>query len=231
MPTLAAAGYDKQAVFVNWTAAAGYRTVMLQDPWFHPATEWTPFKLFDLNRDDAENDEELNHFDREVLGEPGYGWLSDDERDEDADGLSNYDELHGRMQPACWNSCYADEPPSHVAYQGTSAVDADTDGDGVLDGADDQDHDDVPNVMELSRIMASGETGHAVLRSSPGERIASRDIRRRADAGGRSGRRTARPLRRGQPAGRGPDDRQPAARRCDGRPGPAPAAARGRPGH
>jgi hypothetical protein len=159
-PTLAAAGYDKQTAFVNWTAAAGYRTVMLQDPWSHPGAEWTPFNLFDLNRNGAEDNEELNYFDREIPGEPGYGWLSDDERDEDADGLSNYDELHGRMQPAYWNSCYTDEPSFHVAYQGTSAVDADTDGDGVLDGADDQDHDDVPNVMELSRIAASGETGH-----------------------------------------------------------------------
>ena len=33
--------------------------------------------------------------------------------------------------------------------------DADTDGDGVLDGADDQDHDDVPNVMECSRVLAA----------------------------------------------------------------------------
>ena len=29
-------------------------------------------------------------------------------------------------------------------------------GDGVRDGADDQDHDDVPNLMELSRNAASG---------------------------------------------------------------------------
>ena len=35
-------------------------------------------------------------------------------------------------------------------------ADPDTDGDGVRDGADDQDHDDIPNVMELSRIAASG---------------------------------------------------------------------------
>ena len=33
---------------------------------------------------------------------------------------------------------------------------ADSDGDGVLDGADDQDHDDIPNVMEMSRNAASG---------------------------------------------------------------------------
>jgi hypothetical protein len=157
-PTLAAAGYDKQGAFVNWSATAGYRAVMLQDPWFHPGAEWTSFWLFDLNRDGSETDAEKNYYDRPYL--PGYGVLSDDERDEDADGLSNYDELHGRMQPGYWNSCYTDEPAFQVAYQGTSAVDADSDGDGVLDGADDQDHDDVPNVMELSRIAASGETGH-----------------------------------------------------------------------
>ena len=50
------------------------------------------------------------------------------------------------------------EKPWHIAYAATSHVDADTDGDGVRDGADDQDHDDVPNVMELSRNAASGLT-------------------------------------------------------------------------
>ncbi len=32
----------------------------------------------------------------------------------------------------------------------------DTDGDGVRDGADDQDHDDIPNIAEMSRNAASG---------------------------------------------------------------------------
>ena len=41
-------------------------------------------------------------------------------------------------------------------YKGTDLDDADTDGDGVRDGADDQDHDDIPNLMELSRFAASG---------------------------------------------------------------------------
>ena len=40
-------------------------------------------------------------------------------------------------------------------YAGTRGDDPDTDGDGVLDGADDQDHDDVPNLMEVSRIEVS----------------------------------------------------------------------------
>jgi hypothetical protein len=43
-----------------------------------------------------------------------------------------------------------------VQYAGTDIVDADTDGDGVRDGADDQDHDDIPNLSEMSRNAASG---------------------------------------------------------------------------
>ena len=42
---------------------------------------------------------------------------------------------------------------------GTSLTDSDSDGDGVLDGADDADHDDLPNVMELSRIAAYNDFG------------------------------------------------------------------------
>ena len=54
------------------------------------------------------------------------------------------------------------EAPYPVAYAGTNLVDADTDGDGVRDGADDQDHDDIPNIMELSRNAASG---HLIVKS------------------------------------------------------------------
>jgi hypothetical protein len=43
-----------------------------------------------------------------------------------------------------------------VHYTGTDVTDPDSDGDGVRDGADDQDHDDIPNLLEVSRIMASG---------------------------------------------------------------------------
>ena len=41
-----------------------------------------------------------------------------------------------------------------ITYAGTKPFDADTDGDGMLDGADDQDFDDIPNIMELSRSVA-----------------------------------------------------------------------------
>ena len=91
--------------------------------------------------------------------------MSDDERDEDGDGLTNYDETGGPMSSATWwSKCYttdgaypikyAGEKPYPIVYAGTEPDDRDSDGDKVRDGADDQDHDDVPNLMELSRNMA-----------------------------------------------------------------------------
>ena len=52
-------------------------------------------------------------------------------------------------------------------YAGTKPFDADSDGDGILDGADDQDFDDVPNVMELSRSMAGDVPGQAAAAAAP----------------------------------------------------------------
>jgi hypothetical protein len=160
-PALAAAGYDMQVAFLDWASNAGYRNVMLTphgSPWYASRVS---YGLLDFNRDNTES-----------AGVPGGGayrrteqtyydfdldtWLSDDERDEDADGLTNYDESHGRMVPGYWASCYSIEQPYVVAYTGTDMLDPDSDDDGVRDGADDQDHDDIPNLMELSRIAASG---------------------------------------------------------------------------
>jgi hypothetical protein len=82
----------------------------------------------------------------------GDGWLSDDEKDADGDGLGNWDEANGRMLPAWWNRTYRDlETPYPVVFAGTSYVDADSDGDGILDGADDNDFDGYSNVRELQR--------------------------------------------------------------------------------
>ena len=71
----------------------------------------------------------------------GNGVLADDERDFDHDGLANiYEYTSAEFKP--W------EP----AFPGTlrpDIVDPDTDGDGVIDGLDDQDHDDVSNIDEL----------------------------------------------------------------------------------
>ena len=64
------------------------------------------------------------------------------------------------MTPGLLGRLLHKEKPFPIAYAGTDLVDPDTDGDGVRDGADDQDHDDVPNVMELSRNAASGRADH-----------------------------------------------------------------------
>ena len=81
-------------------------------------------------------------------GEP---YLSDDEKDIDADGLSNYDESHGPMSGPDW---WLGDPISkqdgtyYIPYTGTDWLNRDTDGDGIPDGSDDQDHDGYTNIEE-----------------------------------------------------------------------------------
>jgi hypothetical protein len=161
-PTQLASNYAKRDAFINWAIANGYRQVSLQDgiPWYD-GTKRSFYGLFDVNRDGTEDNAELYYNDRidaDYDGDgdfEGDGYLSDDERDEDADGLTNYDEAHGRMLLTYWNSCYAGEKTFHIGYAGTDLANPDSDGDGIRDGADDQDHDDIPNLDELSRIASS----------------------------------------------------------------------------
>jgi hypothetical protein len=85
------------------------------------------------------------------------GYLSDDEKDVDGDGLTNWDETHGRMLQSWWVAKYdATNDVKESKYPGPdylepSFVDPDTDGDGVLDGDDDQDHDGYSNAFEVAR--------------------------------------------------------------------------------
>jgi IPT/TIG domain len=82
------------------------------------------------------------------------GILGDEERDADGDGLSNFQEAHGALSSVHWWTSvpdYSPEKPYMNTYVGTSFVDPDTDGDGLLDGADDQDLDLWPNAYESSR--------------------------------------------------------------------------------
>lgn len=85
----------------------------------------------------------------------GDGFLTDDEKDVDGDGLTNWDEAHGRMQPGWWTRIFDQEKPfTHVVngtYRATDWLDPDTDGDGLLDGLDDVDHDGWPNRNEVER--------------------------------------------------------------------------------
>ncbi|HEX8645308.1 MAG TPA: IPT/TIG domain-containing protein [Thermoleophilaceae bacterium] len=88
----------------------------------------------------------------------GNGKLSDDERDGDGDGLNNWDEAHGRMLQKWWdtmyngqNGGYPKETPYPNTFPGVSIFDPDSDGDGVIDGDDDQDHDGLSNRFEIER--------------------------------------------------------------------------------
>ena len=79
------------------------------------------------------------------------GPIDDDLRDADADALGNHVEFNGPMQPGWWLKAYKAEKPYTEPYDATSAVDPDSDGDGLNDGADDSDHDGWTNAAEISR--------------------------------------------------------------------------------
>jgi hypothetical protein len=76
-------------------------------------------------------------------------FLSDDEKDIDGDGLSNYTEAHGPLMGQKWWNIFVPKAGTFpIDYNGTNWLDPDTDGDGILDGADDQDHDGYSNIEE-----------------------------------------------------------------------------------
>jgi len=80
------------------------------------------------------------------------GWLTDDEKDADGDGISNWDEIRGRMTQGWWSVYYPSEGPFTIEpFSGTNYLNPDTDGDGIPDGLDDQDHDGWTNLDELVR--------------------------------------------------------------------------------
>lgn len=83
------------------------------------------------------------------------GCLDDAERDEDNDFLGNAVELSEAMSGGTWWEGVMEEPAFRLAYEGTDWLDQDTDGDGVVDGKDDQDHDDFWNIEEIERFGAS----------------------------------------------------------------------------
>jgi hypothetical protein len=85
------------------------------------------------------------------------GIWTDDERDADNDGLNNYVEVVGPGQAAWWASFLEGDKWPDVYYgvferrpfADLDPVDPDVDGDGLLDGEDDQDNDDIPNFHEM----------------------------------------------------------------------------------
>jgi hypothetical protein len=89
----------------------------------------------------------------------GDGELTDDERDADNDGLSNMIEFNNAGTQNWWSKGpYRDEKPYFWrTFAETSATDPDSDGDGVLDGADDQDADGYDNYTEMEFNFRRGE--------------------------------------------------------------------------
>ncbi|HEV2874383.1 MAG TPA: IPT/TIG domain-containing protein [Thermoleophilaceae bacterium] len=114
-PALPAAGYSKQAEFTNWAAGAGYRfNLHVPDPSAVHQGVYIQRDLFDSNLDGTESAGEALHYDLD-----GSGFLSDQERDEDADGMLNFDENTGRMQAGWWSSCYTAERAYYITYADT----------------------------------------------------------------------------------------------------------------
>jgi hypothetical protein len=94
------------------------------------------------------------------------GKWSDDERDADVDGMTNYHETHGPGKIAWWKSWLSDHsveawPKSYYGeftqrpFAELDAFDPDVDGDGVPDGADDQDNDGYSNIAEMYSQFAT----------------------------------------------------------------------------
>ncbi len=158
-PGLDPSNYDKQNAFVAWTLATGRNTLSMADLTGLDLGDPVPTAwqltgghlLLDFDRSGAVDAWERNYNDSD-----GDGHLDDGERDEDGDGLPNEWETRGCMTQGFWTGVYTKEKPYYLTYDpGDFKIDdEDSDGDGVLDGADDEDHDNIPNVMECSRVMA-----------------------------------------------------------------------------
>jgi hypothetical protein len=154
-PTMLVSQYTPPLAFRQWADIYGYGSVQLFS--VDGAHTRSPVDLYDMDRDTHvttvptgdQYTAEATYWD---LDRDQY--VSDDERDEDADGLTNYHEVNGPMTAGWWKACYPKDGEYPIRYAGTKAYDGDSDGDGILDGADDQDFDDVPNIQELSRNMA-----------------------------------------------------------------------------
>jgi hypothetical protein len=153
---------------VDTSTASGCRGMAVPDP-FNGNMHREEFKredgsypdLYEADGTTVKTEYEMYSLDRRNFD----GCLDDGERDEDGDFLTNFDEAHGKLSGPDWWATAMDEPAFQMAYSGTNWLDADSDGDGTVDGLDDQDFDDFLNIEELYRgtpvrTKTNGYTGH-----------------------------------------------------------------------
>jgi hypothetical protein len=97
---------------------------------------------------------------REALDLSANGFLSDDERDADNDGLSNIVELHVRGIESWWLQVAKEDRYTLRPFDSLSPTAWDSDGDGIRDGDSDQDVDGFSNVTEMQLRRGPADTDH-----------------------------------------------------------------------
>ena len=101
VPALKVAGYARRAEFDAWAKASRYEWVLIpaSRDFAAPYTGWHHIR--DVNLLDGVETTDIADDDYN-----GNGFLGDNERDEDADGLTNYVEAHGQLTSGYWAACY-----------------------------------------------------------------------------------------------------------------------------
>ncbi len=114
VPSMTAANYTPPQAFNSWATLNGYENPLLHDV---GGSTWAAFNLYDFNRDGS------------VTADEQYYWANGDpqrvrvrrQRDEDGDGLTNYDEPTGRSAGRAGGApATATRAPTPSQYAGTS---------------------------------------------------------------------------------------------------------------
>ena len=122
------------------------------------------FHIRDFDRSGVVEPDEETYYDHDENG-----MLDDSERDEDATACrTGPRRAVACSRPIGRRSTRRRRRRCFLSFPGTLLDDEDTDGDGIRDGADDPDHDDIPNVMECSRSLAGNGTRDALDAPAPG---------------------------------------------------------------
>ena len=153
-PTLVASTYNKRTEFINWASANGYRQVELQDG--NALVGRRRAQHLRAVRRQPQRRRESTLRARTTTTSTATATCPTTSVTRTPTASPTTTSRTAACSDRTGSTCYAIEKPYYIDYQGTDLADGDTDGDGVRDGADDQDHDDIPNLMELSRFDASG---------------------------------------------------------------------------